>query len=98
VLLLSCPRWVTVTAVGLAGLFLGSTAPIFMEVSAELTYPIEEGISANIVGLLINATNVLALGIFPYVPKTMVNIVVLGAFAFATMLVLLAPWRDDGIK
>jgi hypothetical protein len=98
VILMHCPRFVTVGAVGFAGLFLGSTAPIFIEVSAELTHPIEEGFSANIVGLLINATNVLALGIFPYIPKTMVNVVVLGAFVLATALVLIAPWRDGGTK
>lgn len=45
--------WILVMA-GLCGLFNGSAAPIFYELVAEISYPVEEGISGNVISMCEN--------------------------------------------
>ena len=45
-----------VTALTLAGVFQGLTSPLFYELSAELIFPVKEGMSAGILVLLLNAS------------------------------------------
>ena len=61
------------SGISLHGLFLGCTAPPFFELAAELTHPVPEGTSANLIGLVINAAHVLSLVYFPYVSPLVVN-------------------------
>lgn len=61
------------SAISLHGLLLGCTAPPFFELAAELTHPVPEGTSANLIGLVINGAHVLSLVYFPYVSPLVVN-------------------------
>ena len=51
------PEWQLVLALCISGLFNGATTPLFYELSAELIYPIKEGVSAGILVMLLNATS-----------------------------------------
>ena len=75
-------------AIALAGFFVGCTPALFMELAAEVTYPIPAGFSSNSIALMINVTNVLALGIFPYLSSLLVNPLCFFVFAVCTALVL----------
>jgi hypothetical protein len=46
-----------VLALSLSGFFSGSTTPLFYELSAELIYPVKEGVSAGILVMLLNAAS-----------------------------------------
>ena len=48
---------ILVLAICLSGFFSGVTTPLFYELSAEIIYPLKEGMSAGILVLLLNATS-----------------------------------------
>jgi hypothetical protein len=56
-----------VAITGFHGLIAGATAPVFMELSGEVTHPVSEEVSANLIGLFINFTHVSAFVFFTYV-------------------------------
>ena len=52
-----------------------------------MTYPAPEGYSANAMAFVINATNVLALAIFPYLSALLVNPLCFFVFVACTVMV-----------
>jgi hypothetical protein len=81
-----------VVITGVHGLVAGATAPVFMELSGEVTHTVSEEVPANLIGLFINFTHVAAFVFFTYVQDlTWLCAFVLGmccAYCTHTVLVL----------
>jgi FLVCR family MFS transporter len=78
------------------GLVTGATAPMFLELAAEVTYPIPEGSSGNLVGLFINAWHILGFGLFPYISPQAVNLFM--AVVYVLCLLLMVPVAEKYLR
>lgn len=56
-----------------AALFQGATDPLFYEITAEVTYPLPEGISAGLIVLIYNASTLIMLLVAPHIDIKVVN-------------------------
>jgi len=82
-----------ITSITLAGLFLGSTNPLFYELSAEMTYPVTEGSSAGILTLVNNLACVIVLGIGPFINVNWINTLVV--ISIIGCGILLLPIKEE---
>ena len=83
-----------VTAVTLAGLFQGLTAPLFYELCAELTYPVTEGMSAGLLVLLLNASSGVLILLNDYLMADSMNVIMAATFA-AVLIVVMVGVREE---
>jgi len=93
-----------IASITIAGLFLGSTNPLFYELSAEMTYPVAEGSSAGLLTLMNNIACVIVLAIGPYINANWINTMVTISIIGCSLLLLpvRAEYRrsnlDDALK
>jgi len=73
----------------LGGLFLGSTNPLFYELSAEMTFPVAEGSSAGVLTLLNNMAAIVVLFATPYFNPNSINTIVTISIICSGILLLL---------
>ena len=72
----------TLTAAStLEGFFQGMTAPLIYELSAELLYPLREGMSAGFLVLLWNASSAVLIFLNGYIPSADINLVMTATVA-----------------
>lgn len=57
----------------LAGLFQSACDPLFYELAAEVSYPLEEGTSASLISFLFNAATLIMLFVAPAISLTLFN-------------------------
>ena len=80
-------------AICLHGLFIGCTAPPAFELAAELTHPVPEGTSANMIGLVINTSHVLSLAAFAYLSPLAINPLLAVVYCCCLVLMLVVCER-----
>jgi uncharacterized membrane protein YgcG len=66
----------------LAGVFQSACDPLFYELAAEISFPLEEGSSASVIAFLFNAATLVMLFVAPAISLTFFN-----AIMTATMVV-----------
>ena len=57
----------------LAGLFQSACDPLFYELAAEVSFPLEEGTSASLISFLFNAATLVMLFVAPAISLTLFN-------------------------
>jgi len=77
-----------VISLTLAGAFMGVTTPLFYELSAELVYPIKEGMSAGILVLLLNASAAVMIGLNSILKAGFMNFFMTATVALMLVCVL----------
>ena len=74
------------------GLFAGATMPITLELLAEVSYPVSEGISGNVVALIMQVPAAILIAIVPIVRADVFN-TIMGACFFGCAL-LVVPVKE----
>eukprot|EP01119_Soliformovum_irregulare_P010322 TRINITY_DN2538_c0_g1_i3.p1 TRINITY_DN2538_c0_g1~~TRINITY_DN2538_c0_g1_i3.p1 ORF type:complete len:459 (-),score=116.12 TRINITY_DN2538_c0_g1_i3:32-1408(-) len=90
--------WSIVLSIIFAGLFVGSAAPLFLELGAEITFPISEGSSAAVITLVNNLASLLLLIVGPLINRNWINFIAavcIGASTLATFFVRESYKRKD---
>ena len=77
-----------ILALTLAGMFQGTTTPLFYELAAEIIYPVKEGMSAGILVFLLNVSAAIMIGVQNVLSGGTMNIIVTGCILFVLLLVL----------
>jgi len=77
-----------VLSLTLSGFFFGSTTPLFYELSAELIYPVKEGMSAGILVLLLNISAAIIIVVQNYLNEGLMNLIVNGIILVVLGLVV----------
>jgi len=77
-----------VLALCISGFFSGSTTPLFYELSAELIYPVKEGVSAGILVMLLNATSCITIFLNNIASGTSMNMIMTGTVFFVLLAVV----------
>jgi len=82
--------WWIIIAITIGGFFLGSTNPIFLELGAEMTYPVSEGSSAAVVTLTMNVTSLIVLFAGPFIKSSAswINAIVTLSIGFCALLTI----------
>lgn len=83
-------------AICMHGFFCGSSAPVFMELAADVSYPVPEGTSANLISLVINFAHSTGFFFFPYLSPLLINPICLGIYVVAALVFL--PTREAYLR
>ena len=77
-----------VLAICLSGFFSGVSTPLFYELSAEIIYPLKEGMSAGILVLLLNATSCITIFLNNVESGTSMNLIMTVTIGLVLVCVL----------
>jgi len=69
-------KWIAGSVVILSTLILGSSQPLFYELAAEITFPVNEGSSAGILTLIQNLSCLILLYVADFIPANWMNSIV----------------------
>eukprot|EP00747_Dinoflagellata_sp_TGD_P087209 gnl/TRDRNA2_/TRDRNA2_163561_c0_seq1.p1 gnl/TRDRNA2_/TRDRNA2_163561_c0~~gnl/TRDRNA2_/TRDRNA2_163561_c0_seq1.p1 ORF type:complete len:125 (-),score=22.47 gnl/TRDRNA2_/TRDRNA2_163561_c0_seq1:74-448(-) len=83
---------VVLCAASLTGLFVGATNPICFELCAELTYPVAEGISGNVMVIFFQVCSIILLAIVPSMNPLATTPLMIGVIM--SCIVMLMPVRE----
>ena len=78
-----------VVCISLTGIFAGASAPVCLELLAEVSYPVAEGVTGNVVCLLMQIAAVFIVAVTPVVNPTAISPIMAGTYlAFASLAIM----------